>query len=119
MTDSGSAERDATLTGVVLVVVAGAAWAVEAPVTPAALLAGAGATVLAELLLSLRAERVRSVWRRWEVQTAAVLVAIAGGLGLALLVGPWVLTALVAALLTYLGFLAASVAWSTARGGND
>ncbi|AUV81475.1 hypothetical protein C2R22_07250 [Salinigranum rubrum] len=119
MTDSGSAKRDAALTGVVLVVVAGAAWAVEAPVTPAALVVGAGATVLAELLLSLRAEWVRAVWRRREVQAAAVLVAIAGGVGLALLVGSWVLAALVAALLTYLGFLAASAAWSTAKGGND
>ncbi|WP_136588829.1 hypothetical protein [Salinigranum halophilum] len=114
-----SARRDAALTGVVLGGVASAAFLVGAPVTPTALAAGAVATVAAELLLSLRSAWVRAVWGRRAVQATAVVVGLVGGVGLALLVGPWVLTALVAALLTYLLVLAASVLWRRGRRPND
>jgi hypothetical protein len=112
---NGGAVRDAALTVGVLVVVTAVGVAVDAPVTPTALGVGAGATLLAELLLSRRAEAVRAVWGRPAVQAAAVVVAIAGGVGLALLVGRWVLTALVAALVTYLVVLTGSVLWRRRR----
>lgn len=107
----GGKRRDAALTVGVLAVVTAVGVAVEAPVTSTALAVGAGATLLAELLLSRRAAAVRAVWSRLAVQVAAVVVAVAGGVGLALLVGPWVLTALVSALVTYLVFLSVSVVW--------
>ncbi|WP_372911946.1 hypothetical protein [Salinigranum sp.] len=111
----GGAVRDAALTVGVLVVVTAVGVAVEAPVTSTALGVGAVATLLAELLLSRRAEAVRAVWGRPAVQAVAVVVAIAGGVGFALLVGRWVLTALVAALVTYLVFLTGSVLWRRRR----
>lgn len=109
--DDGGTRRDAVLAVVVLVIVAAVASLTRAPVTPTALVVGAGAAVAAELLLSRRSEWVRAVWSRRVVQATAVVVAIGGGVGLARLVGAWVLTALVAAVLTYLVILAGSVAW--------
>ena len=109
--DDADARRDAALAAVVLVVVTAVAVLTRAPVTPTALVVGAGATVVTELILSRRAEWVRAVWSRRVVQATAVVVAIAGGVGLALLVGLWVLTALASAVLTYLVLLTGSVAW--------
>lgn len=113
------ARRDATLTLLVLVVVSASALVVGARPTPSALVVGAGATVVTELLLSLRAGRVRTVWARREVQAVAVVVGTVGGVGLALLVGTWVLTALTAALVTYLGILGTSVVWRRAGNGQE
>lgn len=111
----GTARRDAALTVVVLAVVVSAAVVLGAPVSPLALVAGAGATVVAELLLSLRAARVRRVWVDPRVQVTAVVTATVGGVALALAAGLWLLTALVAALLTYLVVLGGSVAWRWTR----
>jgi hypothetical protein len=111
--------RDAALTLLVLAVVGASALVVGARLTPSALVVGAGATVVTELLLSLRADRVRAVWARREVQAVAVVVGAVGGVGLALLVGTWVLTALAAALVTYLGILGGSVAWRRAERGKE
>jgi hypothetical protein len=71
--------------------------------------------VLVEGLLSLRAPWVRAVWADRRVRLAALAVAVGGGFGLTALVGPWVLTALCAGLVTYLALLAVSVAWRRRR----
>jgi hypothetical protein len=105
--DAGTARRDAGLTLLVLVPVAVAAVVLDAPLSPAAVAVGAGGTVLLELLLSVRAARVRAVWADRRVQALAVVVAIAGGVGFAVVVGPWALTALGAGLSAYLAVLAA------------
>jgi hypothetical protein len=107
----GTVRRDAALTVLVLAPVTVAAVALDARLIPAAVVLGAGGTVLLEGLLSLRAARVRAVWADRRVQLVAVVVAVGGGLGLTMLVGPWVLTALCAGLWTYLVLLAVSVAW--------
>jgi hypothetical protein len=103
--------RDAALTLLVLAVAGAAAVAVSAPVTPGVVAAGVAAALVAELLLSLRAARVRAVWADRRVRVAAVGAALGGAALLTAVAGPWVLTALVAACCGYLAVLCGSLLW--------
>jgi hypothetical protein len=112
MDDLGErARRDAALALVVLVPVAGTAVILGAPFAPSAIARGAGGTVVLEGLLSLRAARVRSIWSDRRIQSAGIVAAIGLALVGTTVAGPWALTALTAALCTYLGLLGASVLW--------
>lgn len=98
--------RDALVTAVVLVPLLAAGVLLRAPADPVAAVVGAAGTLVLEGLLSLDAPRVRRAWDRPVVQTAAVVAAfVAAALGVAA-VGPAAVTTLVAALGTYLLFLA-------------
>jgi hypothetical protein len=107
----GRARRDAALATVVLVPVAGTAVVLGAPFAPSAVALGAAGTVVLEGLLSLRAARVRSVWADRRTQVTGVVAAACLALVGTVVVGPWILTALTAALCTYLGLLGAGVLW--------
>ncbi|MDS0293171.1 hypothetical protein [Halogeometricum luteum] len=98
--------RDALLALVVLVPVAAAIVALDAPVTPLPVAVGAGGSLALEALLSLRAARVRAVWERPAVQAAALV--LGGGLSVlaVLRFGPAAATALAAGLCAYLLVLA-------------
>ncbi|WP_380678460.1 hypothetical protein [Salinigranum sp. GCM10025319] len=116
-----TARRDAALTLLVLAPVTVVGIALGAPLAPAAVALGAGGTVVLELLLLRQKARVRAVWADRRVQVAAVAVAVGGGVALAAVAGPWVLTAIGAGLCTYLLLLAGSVVWqrsSPRREGN-
>jgi len=112
----GATRRDAALTLVVLAPVVAAAVVLDAPISPTVVAFGAGGAVVVELLLSIDPPRVRAVWADRRVQAAAVVVGVVGGVGLAVVAGPWVLTALSAGLCTYLGLLGGHVAWQRLGG---
>jgi hypothetical protein len=111
----GTTRRDAATTLAVLAPVALAAVVLDAPHTPTTFALGGGGAVVLELLLWLRAERVRAVWADRRVRVLSVVVAVGGGVGLAVLSGPWVLTVLIGGLCTYLVLLVVSVAWRRHR----
>jgi hypothetical protein len=115
----GTARRDAAATLAVLAPVTFAAVVLDAPRTPTTFALGGGGAVVLELLLWLRAERVRAVWADRRVRVLSVVVAAGGGVGLAVLSGPWVLTVLVGGLCTYLVLLVMSVAWRRHRAGTE
>jgi hypothetical protein len=110
-----AARRDAALTLLVLVPTAVAAVVVDAPFAPVPLALGAVGAVVLELLLSLRAARVRALWSERRVQAVAVVVAIGGGIVLGVVTGPWVLVTLVGGLCAYLAVLLGSTAWRRRR----
>lgn len=108
--------RDALLTAVVLVPLLVAGVFLGAPADPVAAVAGAAATLVLEGLLALDAPRVRRAWDRPAVQSAAVVAAfVAAALGVAA-VGPVAVTALLAALGTYLLVLVAVSLRDATRG---
>jgi hypothetical protein len=109
--DDRTVRRDAVLTLVVLVPAAVAAVVLPAPRSPSVFAGGVVATVLIELLLSVRSEQVRAVWATPHVQVGAVLVALGGGGLLVVTAGPWVVTFLLGGLCSYLVVLAGSVVW--------
>ena len=106
-----TARPDDALTHLVLAPVTVAGVALGAPLAPAAVALGVGGTVVLELLLLRRRALVRAVWADRRVQVVAAVVAVGGGVALAVAVGPWVLTAVGAGLCTYLLLLAGSVVW--------
>lgn len=108
--------RDALLTVAVFAPLLAAGVFLDAPLDPAAAVVGAVGTLAAEGLLALDAPRVRRAWGRPVVQSAAVVAAfVAAALGVAA-VGPAALTALLAALGTYLFVLAAVSLRDATRG---
>jgi hypothetical protein len=115
----GATRRDAALTLVVLAPVLVAAVVLDAPLSPTAVALGTGGAVAVELLLSIDPSRVRAVWADRRVQATAVVGGVAGGVGLAVVAGSWVLTALSAGLCTYLGLLGGHVAWRRLRRGEN
>jgi hypothetical protein len=112
----GTTRRDAALTLGVLAPVIAAAVVLDAPFSPTVVALGAGGAVAVELLLSIDPSRVRAVWNDRRIQATAVVVGVVGGVGLAVVAGPWVLTALSAGLCTYLGLLSGHVVWRRLRG---
>lgn len=111
-----SRRRDALLTAAVFAPLLAAGVLLDAPADPAAAVVGAAGTLAVEGLLALDAPRVRRVWDRPVVRSAAVVAAfVAAAVGVAA-VGPAALTALLSALGTYLLVLAAVSLRDAARG---
>lgn len=96
--------RDAALAGLVGLAAGLVGLAVRAPVDPAALLAGAAASLGLELVLARRARLVRRLWTRPAVQAGALLAAFAG-LAVVTLVGPRALWAVTGGAVAYLALL--------------
>ena len=101
--------RDAASTLLVIAVVSGVALVRSAPPDPLVFGAGAVGAGVLELLLSMRAAAVRTLWAHRSVQVVAAVVAVVVSVGLATVAGPWVLTATLGGLCGYLALLAVSV----------
>ena len=103
---AGSRRRNAALAAAVLApAVAAAAW-LDAPLSLAAVGAGAAGTLALELLLSARADRVRARWSNPAVQAGSVVCVAAAAVAGVALVGAAALTARVSGLASYLLLLA-------------
>ena len=112
---TASRRRDAVLAAAVLAPAVLAAVWLDAPLSPAAVGAGTVGTLALEALLSVRADRVRTVWARPVVQVGSVVCVVAAAAAGIVLVGTAALTALVSGLATYL-LLLAVVAVADRRG---
>ena len=107
---------DAALAAVTLAGASVAAAAANAPVDPAAILAGAAGAIALEGLLSLDASRVRRLWTRPAVKLVAVALTAFGGAAGTVVLGPAALTALCAGLAAYLLLLGLASARDRLRG---